>query len=247
MKKMVILAVMFFVCVCSVNAEMVAHWKLDGSADDETGAHNGQVMGNPQFTAGVFGQALRLDGVGDYIQGSDSSFDFENTTFSFAAWFKTDSGNSIIFSEDGYYAGWNIALEVNGQVKVQFKNSSLDGYIGKTNDSYTDGQWHHITANITTSTTNPNDNHADLYIDAGLVYVNEFTGDTYDASDNDWRIGARVGGTYFDGCLDDIRIYDHALSQQEINAIVPEPATLILFSLGAILASKKGKGKNIVK
>jgi len=35
-------------------------------------------------------------------------------------------------------------------------------------------------------------------------------------------------GRYFNGLLDDIRLYDGALSQDDVNALFPEPATLLL-------------------
>jgi hypothetical protein len=44
-------------------------------------------------------------------------------------------------------------------------------------------------------------------------------------------IGARNDGLFFDGMIDDVRIYNRSLTAEEIRTI-PEPATLLLFGLG---------------
>jgi hypothetical protein len=51
-------------------------------------------------------------------------------------------------------------------------------------------------------------------------------------------IGARNDGLFFDGLIDDVRIYNRALTAAEIREI-PEPATLLLFSLGATIVRRK--------
>jgi len=44
---------------------------------------------------------------------------------------------------------------------------------------------------------------------------------------------------FFDGLIDDVRIYNHALSPAEIQELIPEPATLLLLTLGGILIRRK--------
>jgi hypothetical protein len=49
---------------------LVAHYPFEGSAGNASGfapAGNGILVGGPAFTTGVFGQALVLDGVDDYV------------------------------------------------------------------------------------------------------------------------------------------------------------------------------------
>ena len=49
------------------------------------------------------------------------------------------------------------------------------------------------------------------------------------------------GGEFFNGSLDDLRIYDHALSQAEVRRLVPEPSasTLCLLALAGLLRRKR--------
>ena len=48
--------------------EIVALYHFDGDADDATGRHPGELFGDASFTEGVYGQALKLDGSGDYVR-----------------------------------------------------------------------------------------------------------------------------------------------------------------------------------
>ena len=53
-------------------------------------------------------------------------------------------------------------------------------------------------------------------------------------------IASRAGSSlYFNGLIDDVRIYDHALNEQEIAEIIPEPATLLLLGLGVVMLRRK--------
>ena len=52
----------------------------------------------------------------------------------------------------------------------------------------------------------------------------------------------RTLGRYFLGELDDIRLYDGALSQSQVNALlIPEPATVALLAIGALTLLRRRK------
>ncbi len=93
---------------------------------------------------------------------------------------------------------------------------------------------------ITTDTTNSSGNHADLYMDGSLVSVSEINSYAYSSSSANWLIGRRpVDPVYFNGLIDDVRIYNHALSETEVAQIIPEPATALLLGFGAMMLRRK--------
>jgi len=94
---------------------MVAHWKLDGNADDPVGGNHGTVYGSTEWTIGEIDGALDFGGgVGDYVSiPHDDSLDLINN-FSISAWFKPENtglflfiickGNVPAYSEGGAYS-----------------------------------------------------------------------------------------------------------------------------------------------
>jgi len=80
----------------SAGEGLVAHWKLDGNADDAVGNNDGTVHGSPVWTIGQIDGALDLDGDGDYVDcGNDSSLNLTNN-FSISAWFNMDNTGPVL-------------------------------------------------------------------------------------------------------------------------------------------------------
>ena len=225
------------------DAGLVSHWKFEGNANDSADGYHGTVYG-AQYVPGVFGQGLSFDGVNDYVGGSASPFDFSDTTFSVCAWFKTTmSAWGFLVSEGGWVDGWSLGINA-GTIQVQLKEN-IDGrnaYNAFSVNTYNDNKWHHVAAIITTDTVSSSENDADIYVDGAVVSITETKSYPYDASNDTWKMGKRTSlssPAYFVGFLDDVRIYNHALTQQEIAGIIPEPSTVMLLGLGAILARKE--------
>jgi len=179
--------------------------------------------------AGKFGNAVLLDGFNDHIVlGTSAHLNFGSTVdFSVALWVKTngwDKDASIISNKDWYsgsYTGWVIAGG-DGTGTWQW---NYCGATGPRRDydpgvpTLDDGRWHHLCV------THDRDGDALFYVD-GMLYGNR------DISASTGSIDAglpTVVGTdgyqgqqwpyWFAGHIDELRIYDKVLTQEEIDAL----------------------------
>jgi hypothetical protein len=192
---------------------LVAWWKMDeGSGDtalDWSGYGNhGELRGGPQWVSGYDGGALEFDGGDDYVNfSSPSGFSTGTADRSMCGWGKTDSVAS----------GWRWIAAYGSA------GTSLAMFIGMNGDDLYGGGygddvlqadfweidvWHHICLTYDGTT-------ARLYADGILVATEA----------KDWNltlsrahIGRQVNDAaeFWDGAIDDVRIYDKVLTQDEI-------------------------------
>jgi predicted alpha-1,2-mannosidase len=82
-------------------------------------------------------------------------------------------------------------------------------------DQYTDGSWHHY------AITYESGSSATIYVDGEEVASTTDTVGTLKTSQLPWSIGAAVdrGGEYYGGNLDQVIIYDRALSESQVQAL----------------------------
>ncbi|MHC4594841.1 MAG: LamG-like jellyroll fold domain-containing protein [Planctomycetota bacterium] len=213
-------------------AGMVAHYKFDGNASDSSGNSNhGSEKGSPTYVAGKFDQAISLNGFDDYV--AIQNMQYTGTHYaqvSVCAWIRTSSspGEKMIasFDRNEYWrltigggdaggpglVGWHVMTSM-GQVDY--------GSSGRVDD----GQWHHVAGVFDNGTLT-------IYID-GSAEAPAFGGPAFGTGNTRYgflgigseatEFNGRPNRTgYFDGELDDVRIYDLALSQTEIAYLADE-------------------------
>ncbi len=200
------------------NAELVGYWKFDeGSGntayDLSSYANDGAINGDPKWVAGKMGAALEFDGSDDNVDcGNDPSLNI-NDRITVAAWVKTTStahgyfvSKGTAWDETGHYA---IGQEYNVPMTFQFEIAGSGGTVElDSNVAVNDGQWHHIVGTY-------DDPDVRVYIDG--VEQNSATGTNRltDSAVGGLTIGQR-GGNIISGIIDEVRIYNHALTEGEI-------------------------------
>ncbi len=194
---------------------LIGHWKFDGDTLDSSGLGNdGTANGEPTFVAGKVGSnALELDGL-DYvaIDGVADDITNDNNDITLAGWVKTADTGSVYWFSCNTGTGGNVALFgiVGGQVAMY---DGIDARAeGHSNTLVNDLDWHHLAYSRSGST-------GSIYVDGNLE--NTHTADfTFTDPLNLWSIGQEwdtaTPSNFLTGMVDDARIYDYALSLEEV-------------------------------
>lgn len=206
---------------------LVGWWKFDeGSgtiANDSAGDNNGIVYGGAVWTTGQINGALSFDGSNDYVEvpDDDNCLDMDNQ-MTISAWIKVNDSNNdyfIVTKQPSGTAGHNYPGNYVFSIKktTGYLQLSHQTGTGHTSASYTSttaiavGIWQHVAVTLEEGT-------------AVLFYINdEIAGmfpqtATFGITNNEpVRIGTRKDDySYFNGAIDDVRIYNRALSRLEI-------------------------------
>ena len=187
--------------------------KGSDSTTDLANANHGQLYGPTWRRASQckIGKCLEFDGTNDYVD--IDGYKGPAGSFSFSLWMNPDALSTAIDPVIGNYHTGNDEFYFGPEDDAEFfvRTSGTDGAIDS--DAFTTNEWQHVVGVYDEENT-----EVRLYRNGILLGTGATTG-TYDpSSTNDIRIGARASGSSFayDGLLDDVRMYDYALSQADI-------------------------------
>lgn len=197
---------------------LVAHYEFENNTSDSSGnGLDGTIVGDPGYVAGVSGMALSLDGVDDYVDcGNDEIFDITEE-ITIAAWVNT---NDTLNSEHNPFFGkgdYTYAIKHSSANQIQF--FIYDGAWVTANTSVDDtfnGVWHHVAGTY-------DGNELKLYIDSTLRATSPYVG-VISVRTSNLAIGTNTEAAerYYDGAIDDARLYNRALSASEILYLASE-------------------------
>ncbi|MHC4693823.1 MAG: LamG domain-containing protein, partial [Planctomycetota bacterium] len=211
--KMIVVAVLVVVGLCFPAWALdgiVSHWKFDegtGSiAYDSAGTNDGTIYG-ATWTTGKIDGALSFDGVDDYVHvGNDSSL-MTTGDLTIIAWIKARGTRACIYSHS--WNGWGLGFGIG--------NNNYDGRLGfytkthghwiKAGSSLADDTWHHVAVTLSGTMVT-------LYTDG--IEIGSETGTPAANLTGIGLIGLYNYAWHFGGLLDEIAIFNRALSDQEI-------------------------------
>ena len=240
-----------------ITTDLVSHWKLDETsgltAYDSVGSNNGTLVGSPAWVApGAPGLnpagAIDFPVAGElhHVDCGDLDILSGEASVSVSAWAQIDSWNGTvswnrIVSKGGIEGSYDLmrnlktnAIRFAVYTPVSTGEPYGAAYVDGTVDVVTDGQWHLITGVYDNPT-----GVVSLYIDGVLDNSATFTPNiTITPNDKHVFINGLdgelvIGKRHIDGRVDDVRLYDRALSATDVQALVPEPATIALLGLGS--------------
>jgi prepilin-type N-terminal cleavage/methylation domain-containing protein len=195
------------------NSDLVGYWKLDEgtgtTANDSSGNGNtGTLTNGPTWITGKVDNALSFDGVDDYIRINDNILTLANT-FTLSWWIKApfpDDNNDVLFGDSS--SGLSIySLSSNGGFYGSIGNISTRWLIQA---NVHDNEWHlvTITAEATTGDIRAYKDGISSYVTTGTNFSLITLDDLYIGCSPAWN-----------GNIDEVRIYNRALSPAEIKAI----------------------------
>lgn len=208
--------------------EPLAYWKFDegsGTTANNVGFKGSSMnlslatsTATPQWeNSGKFNKAVHFDGSDDYVYNSSDNAILKNGSesgrFTISAWVKPDGvqagGERVILGRSGCHSG----LVANSNNSFSFNIAATDCWTsgkilnGGAISNWTD--WHHVVGVY--------DNRLmKIYIDGVLKNATTFTASIY-SHDNNLYSGS-IGTYAFDGIIDELKIYNAALSEEEVEA-----------------------------
>ncbi len=197
---------------------LVAHYAFENNTEDSSGNNNhGTVMGEPGFVAGISNLALSLDGVDDYVDcGNSASFDIADE-ITLSAWINTsdtgnDEHNPFVGKGDHAYA---IKHSDNNNIQFFIYDSGWFTVNVSAGESF-NGDWRHVSGTYDGS-------ELKIYLDGGIRATTVHTGAIEIGTEN-LTIGtnSEESGRFYNGFIDDVRVYNRALSDGEILYLVSQ-------------------------
>jgi hypothetical protein len=203
---------------------LVHHYPFDADASDAVGGADGALVDG----ASVVGGVLSLDGSGDYVQLGEQIVPVSGSySVALFALQSTAQGDNAEYISQGFGGGPGFYIGTTPGFGGTIRATDSWQNTGAAIPSI--GDWHHIALTVDAS-----GGVSRLYVD-GMLSATLGAAIVTASGGTNTRFGQQFSGSeYFAGMLDDIRVYDHALSAVEVGALagVPEASPLLL--LGAL-------------
>ncbi|MFK8183324.1 MAG: LamG-like jellyroll fold domain-containing protein [Phormidesmis sp.] len=205
----------------SLDEGLVAHWHFDeGSGltlESTTGKHHGTVIsenGSLGWADGLFNSAIDFGDNISHVRVADSDELDITRQITIATWvngdeFQTWDGLVTKGIDSSAYS-----LQVLADGRLRFQANQWTGGVQnawKSEGRLTEGNWHHAAVTYDGEAIR-------FYIDGQLDSNISYADFQFDVTDQDLVIGADLPGhnEFFDGQMDDTRLYNRALSDTEI-------------------------------
>ncbi len=185
---------------------------ISSQIDDASPSGNNASCGSgscPTFTPdGKYGGAYLFDGSKDFLTTENT---LDSPTFTFSAWVKrnqTASGSNQILMQSTGGTGWSVSLGYDNRI-----------FLGHTGNEQSDSNGLLSGTDWSFVTVSYNGTDEKYYID-GALDADWYYGDyPFNSSGSVYTVGGNLFGEHFNGSMDEVRVYDRALSDSEVNEL----------------------------
>ncbi len=189
----------------------VGCWDFDEASgttayDSSPYGNTGTLINGPTWANGKYGNSLSFDGSNDYVNITDNP-ELNSNVITFGAWFKTSGTNDysgIItkYNTTSGYSGFILAVNWNSVVRCDILYTSSYS-TAESLQAIEDGRWHYAVCSYNGSVIS-------LYVD-GVKTVTNFGVGLAPSIGYPLKIGQDNAGRYFNGTIDEIRVYNRAI------------------------------------
>jgi hypothetical protein len=202
---------------------LVGWWKFDEAAGNTAGdasphKRDGTLADESSFeknsTSGKVGKALQFDGKKTWVEVKDYKGIGGTRPRTVAAWIKATA-------PQGEIASWGTAdfgqMFTFGYIRGRVGITPDGGYLYMNPETH-DDQWHHVAVVVRQAELPNLHDDVKLYLDGGPAEIHDIgLLDLWPLQTGD-KLNVRIGRG-FKGCLDDLRLYDRALPDDQIQAL----------------------------
>ncbi len=203
----------------ALDSGLVGYWRFDEGSGTTTGdrssnANTGTLTNGPTWTTGKYGSALLLDGTNDQVDIPHNSA-LNAYPLTVAAWFKTTNGSSGAGIVNKYVSssgnGWQLYM-VDGNLCAWYFGSGGSLYTGTctlSTGGFNNGIWHQAVFLVDST-------GGTMYVDGIKRGSTLAWSGTPSATTTTTQLTIGKYDSYFPGTIDDVRIYNRALTVDEI-------------------------------
>jgi hypothetical protein len=186
---------------------LIGWWPFNGNANDESGNGNHGTVNGATLTQDRFGNsnmAYGFDGVDDFI----SMLRNYQGSFSTSLWFNSNGNSQFKPLIDAFDVNWEIQIMNSFLAYVSFDNAS-NIQVFNSSVLITNNNWNNLICTF-------NSNVLNFYLNG--TQINQFTVYPLPVNSGNYYLGASLTGSdqYLNGSLDDIGIWNRALTACEI-------------------------------
>jgi hypothetical protein len=225
--------------------DMVSWWDAEGNANDIIGSNHGTLMNGATFAPGKVGQAFSFDGVDDYVQVQNpTGLPLGNAPRTLEVWFKTPKDLTITtesaivqYGTASYSQMFGLITSMNAPGKLYFYGHGID--LAGTTTIQPD-TWYHGAVTYDGTTIG-------LYVNGQMEASTTISLNTT-LDMNGVTIGYRNDSSRWQGAIDEVGIFNRALTAEEIEAIYSAGSAGKCKSgqINALTVVKTGTGSGLV-
>ena len=221
----------------------VAWWKFDETsgtiASDSSGNNNtGTLINGPVFVSGRINNALSLDGINEFVDAANPTSLQITGRLTVSAWINTKTGDGVPVSKYNFSnntRSWRLYVTPTNILAFTVSSDGVAAQDLQSPTSISLNTWQYITATYDGA-------RITLYINGTSVASTPYTAGLFNSSAHVIVGDNANGGNPFNGQIDDVRIYNRALSATEVSALyngAPTPPSVPTNLSGTAVSSSR--------